>query len=112
MKRSWDESDLIKDLNLLGTTTEEIAATLASEGIKGDHSCESCPIAQWLLHVCGWSCVAVETYEIEALYYDQGGISRRASTEHPQPILSFIRAFDAWVLDKPDLLVQLESADA
>jgi hypothetical protein len=81
-------------LQLLGGTSDSIAATLKEKGIKGKRgsSC-NCPIANYLRKQ-GFVGVSVSRWEIDAAVGEWGVDALTVTTHTSNPIHFFINRFD------------------
>jgi hypothetical protein len=78
----------------LGDNAEQVASSLKEQGIKGYHSCYSCPIARFLIKngaVYGRCAVA----SLISLSWDLASEAGANSFDPPVGVRMFITAFDS-----------------
>ena len=93
-------ASLLSHLAALGSTQDEVAATLRAAGIKGlpGKAC-SCPVAEWVTWA-GFTQVEVGKESITGLYVFTA--QEKVVLGHAGPVVDFVRAFDGG--GYPDLI--------
>lgn len=89
-------------LAALGSTKEEVAATLAGAGIAGRRNdCRACPVALYLLKSdLAVDRVYVGDEEVELWFVDENNNDVYERIDLPEPVAQWVTSFDAGQYDE------------
>jgi hypothetical protein len=88
--------DAYDAVHALGSTPDEVAATLEAAGARGvRHNAHECPVSRYLLDACG-ALKVMTTLALAEVYYSTGlGYLSVDRVKLPRPVYEAIIAFDS-----------------